>query len=126
MFFKNVDGLLAHMAKHAEILKPRFDTCKEAFQLLKDDGIADFTTPKGGYFLSLYTMRGCAKRTVALCKEAGVILTSAGAAYPYGKDPSDSHIRIAPTYPSSDELKKACEVLVLCCRIAALEVLSKE
>ncbi len=124
-FFKDLEGIRRHMAKHAAILRPRFDACKNAFLQLEEDGIATFTRPKGGYFISLYVMEGCAKRTVALCKEAGVVLTGAGAAYPLGKDPKDSHIRIAPTYPSFEDLQKACAVLVLCTRIAALEQLTK-
>ena len=124
-FFKNVDGIMDHMAKHAAILRPRFEACLTAFKTLEEEGIATYTRPKGGYFISLYVMDGCAKRTVQLCKEAGVVLTDAGAAYPHGMDPNDSHIRIAPTYPSYEDLKKACEVLVLCARIAALELLTK-
>ena len=125
-YFKDLTGLTQHMEKHAAILKPRFDACFAAFQELENKGLATFTRPKGGYFISLYVLEGCAKRTVSLCKEAGVVLTGAGAAYPYGIDPKDSHIRIAPTYPSSEDLKKACEVLVLCCKIAALEKLTKD
>ncbi len=85
--------------------------------------IATWTDPKGGYFISLYLKDGCAKRTVQLCKEAGVVLTGAGAAYPYGKDPQDSHIRIAPTFPSTPELATAAELLVLCVKLATVESL---
>ena len=120
-FFHNVHGMEVHMMRHAEIVKPRFDICLEAFRELGELGIAHWTNPRGGYFISLYTLDGCAKRTVELCKEAGVVLTAAGAAFPYGIDPKDSHIRIAPTYPSVEKLKKACEVMVLCAKIAALE-----
>lgn len=125
-FFKNLAGIEAHMKKHAALLKPRFETIFSLFKELGELGIARWTTPKGGYFVSLYTMEGCAKRVVTLCKEAGVILTGAGAAYPYGKDAQDSHIRIAPTYPSSEELREACEVLILCVKLAAVEKLLQE
>lgn len=122
-FFGSVSGIEAHMRKHAEILKPRFEICFEAFKELGEAGIATWTQPKGGYFISLYTPEGCARRTVQLCKEAGVQLTGAGAAFPYGRDPKDSHIRIAPTYPSSEDLKKACDVLIVCAKLAAIEKL---
>ena len=122
-FFGNADGIKEHMKKHAALLRPRFEVVIDHLTELGELGIAEWTEPKGGYFISLYTLDGCAKRTVQLCREAGVVLTGAGAAYPYGNDPDDHHIRIAPTYPAADELKKACEVLVLCAKIAALEKL---
>ncbi len=122
-FFVSGKGIEEHMKRHAAILKPRFDICYKAFEELGEAGIARWTTPKGGYFISLYVPEGCARRTVQLCKDAGVVLTGAGAAYPYGKDPADSHIRIAPTYPSSSELEKACAVLVVCAKLAAVEKL---
>lgn len=125
-FFRDVEGIEAHMKKHAALIKPRFQTILEKFKELGELGIAHWTTPKGGYFISLYTLDGCAKRTVLLCKEAGVILTGAGAAYPYGIDPQDAHIRIAPTYPSTEDLEKACQVLILCAKIAAIEKLLQE
>ena len=121
-FLKNKAGVDAHMIKHAEILKPKFDAVLNAFESeLAGKGIASWTVPNGGYFISLDVCEGCAKRTVALCKEAGVTLTGAGATYPYGKDPEDKNIRIAPTFPSRDELCKAVEILCLCVEIAAIE-----
>lgn len=120
-YFHNADGVMAHMKKHAAIVQPHFQVIFDAFKELGDLHIARWTTPKGGYFISLYTLNGCAKRTFDLCKQAGVLLTSPGAAFPYGKDPDDSHIRIAPTFPSLEELKKAASVLQLCVKIASLE-----
>ncbi len=126
-YFKNKAGVDAHMKKHAEILKPKFDAVLSAFEeKLSGKGIAYWTKPNGGYFISLDVYNGCAKRTVALCKEAGVTLTGAGATYPYGKDPEDKNIRIAPTFPSRDELCKAVEILCLCVEIAAIEKILSE
>ncbi len=127
-FLKNRAGVEEHMKKHRAILAPKFDAVKEIFtkELASRGKIAHWTDPKGGYFISLYLMNGCAKRTVALCKEAGVVLTGAGAAYPYGVDLEDHHIRIAPTYPSIDELKTACELLCVAVRIATIERLLQE
>ncbi len=121
-YLKNKAGVEAHMQKHAEILRPKFDAVLNAFEKnLGGKGIASWTNPNGGYFISLDVTEGCAKRTVALCKEAGVTLTGAGATYPYGNDPEDKNIRIAPTFPSRDELCKAVEILCLCVEIAAIE-----
>ncbi len=121
-YLKNKAGVEAHMQKHAEILRPKFDAVLNAFEKnLGGKGIASWTNPNGGYFISLDVNEGCAKRTVALCKEAGVTLTGAGATYPYGNDPEDKNIRIAPTFPSRDELCKAVEILCLCVEIAAIE-----
>lgn len=121
-FFKNFDGIKEHMKKHAAIIKPKFDIVIDGFNTyLKDKGIAQWTNPKGGYFISLDVVPGTAKRTVQLCKEAGVTLTGAGATYPYKKDPEDKNIRIAPTFPSTDELKTAVKILCLCVEIAAIE-----
>ena len=124
-FLKDMDGLAAHMEKHRALLEPKF----RAVLAILDEGlsgcgsIARWTKPNGGYFLSLYTLGGCAKRTVQLCREAGVVLTDAGAAYPYGVDPQDSNIRIAPTFPPLDELETASRLLCVCVRIATLEKL---
>lgn len=123
-FLKDMKGVEAHMEKHRAIIEPKFDAVLEALENdLKPAGIARWTNPNGGYFLSLYTMNGCAKRTVELCKQAGVVLTPAGAAYPYGIDPHDHHLRIAPTYPSLAELEQAATLLCICVRIATLEKL---
>lgn len=124
-FLKNEGGIDEHMKKHAEILTPKFRMVTDSFrdQLTPCGDIARWTQPRGGYFLSLYTMEGCASRIVELCKQAGVTLTEAGAAFPRGIDPTDSHIRIAPTYPSSAELKTATELLCIATRLAAAEKL---
>lgn len=123
-FFGDFDGMLEHMKKHAEILRPKFRIVLDALENELDGlEIASWTNPKGGYFISLDTLDGCAKRVVELCNEAGVIMTGAGATYPYGKDPKDSNIRIAPTYPSNDELKEACEVFVTCVKLAGIDKL---
>ena len=112
------------MKRHAAILRPKFETVeKELQKQLGDTGVAHWTTPKGGYFISLYVLEGCAKRVEQLCANAGMILTPAGATYPYGTDPKDSNIRIAPSYPSVEEIEKASEVLALAVRYAALEKL---
>ena len=121
-YLKDFAGVETHMKRHAEILKPKFNAVLDAFDSkLAGKGIAQWTTPNGGYFISLDVYEGCAKRTVALCKEAGVTLTGAGATFPYGKDPEDKNIRIAPTFPSRDELCKAVEILCLCVEISAIE-----
>lgn len=121
-YFKDYEGIKAHMAKHAEIIRPKFDAVLEALEknFAGRDGYS-WTVPKGGYFISLDVVPGCAKRTVELCKEAGVTLTGAGATFPYHKDPEDRNIRIAPTFPSLDELKLASEILCLCAQIAEAE-----
>jgi DNA-binding transcriptional MocR family regulator len=108
----------------AEIIRPKFKIVISALERdLKDTGIAHWTNPKGGYFISLYLKEGTAKRTYDLCLGAGVHLTTAGATYPYGIDPYDSNIRIAPTYPSNDDLEVTMDILTLCARIAAIEKL---
>lgn len=123
-FLKDKTGVEAQMLRHAEILKPKFEAVLSAFEKnFAGKGIAEWTKPNGGYFISLDVCNGCAKRTVALCREAGVTLTGAGATFPYGKDPDDKNIRIAPTFPSRDELCKAVEILCLCVEISALEKL---
>lgn len=126
-FFKNVDGILAHMKKHAAILKPKFDmVIKHLNNELAGLGIASWTEPNGGYFISLDVMDGCAKRVGELCKEAGVVLTTIGATYPYGKDPNNRNIRIAPSYPPTEELDIAAELMCICVRLASVEKLLGE
>lgn len=121
-FFGSFAGIEEHMRKHAEILRPKFAAVIRSLEnKLGGTGIASWTEPKGGYFISLDVEEGCAKRVVKLCEEAGVIMTGAGATYPYGNDPKDSNIRIAPTLPTPEELEKACEVLVVSVKLAALE-----
>ena len=127
-FLKNKEGVLAHMAKHRRRLIPCFDADKTAFseELPPCGDIAHWTHPKGGYFISLYVMPGCAKRVAQLCKECGLTLTGAGSAYPYHKDPQDSHLRIAPTYPSLDEVETASDLLCVCVKLAVIEKLLAE
>lgn len=121
-FLKNAATVNEHMKKHAEILRPKFEAVHEILdRRLSGKGIASWNKPNGGYFISLDVLSGCAKRTVSLAKEAGVVLTNAGATFPYGTDPRDSNIRIAPTYPPLSELRTAIEVLAVCVELAALE-----
>lgn len=123
-FFGDANGVLEHMKKHAAILKPKFDIVLETLEKeLAGKGIASWVAPKGGYFISLDVMDGCAKRVGELCKNAGVTLTSVGATYPYGKDPNNKNIRIAPSFPPVDELSLAAELLCICTRLAAAEKL---
>ena len=123
-FFGDFDGMIEHMKKHAEIIRPKFEIVLDVLEKeVAPLELATWSKPLGGYFISLDTMEGCAKRVVSLCAEAGVVMTGAGATYPYGKDPKDSNIRIAPTYPTTDELKQACEVLVICIKLASVEKL---
>ena len=123
-YFKNGDGLRAHMRKHAEFLRPKFDAVLEILDRELDGlGAGSWMKPMGGYFISFDAVPGCAKAIVNKCKEAGVVLTGAGATYPYGKDPDDSNIRIAPSYPTLEELKQAAELIALCAKLATVEKL---
>ena len=123
-FLKDKEHTLAHMQRQAAILKPKFDAVLRALdETVAPAGIARWHRPRGGYFISLYAMPGTAKRTLALCKQAGVTMTGAGATYPYGLDPDDSNIRIAPTYATLPELEQAVEILCTSLRLSALEKL---
>ena len=123
-FFKNLEGMHNHMKKHADIIRPKFEAVLSVLE--KELGgleIGEWTKPLGGYFISFEAMEGCAKEIVAKCKELGVVLTGAGATFPYGKDPKDSNIRIAPTYPTAEEMAEATDVFVLCVELVSVEKL---
>ena len=123
-FFGSFEGLLDHMKKHKEILKPKFEIVLSTLKNeLEPVGIGEWTNPNGGYFVSIDVLDGTAKRVVQLCKDAGVVLTGAGATYPYGDDPKDSNIRIAPTFPPNSELQTAMDVFCTCVKLAACEKL---
>lgn len=126
-FFKNAEGLRAHMQVLAECMRPKFETVlKYLNKELAGTGLAVWEEPKGGYFVSVDVYPGCAKEVVRLAKEAGVVLTGAGATYPYKKDPKDSNLRIAPTYPTVEELEQAMELFCVCVKKAALHKLVRE
>lgn len=123
-YFKNLEGMLAHMKKHAEIIRPKFEAALDVLEKeLGGLGIGEWTKPCGGYFISFDAMEGCAKEIVAKCKEAGVVLTGAGATFPYGIDPKDSNIRIAPSYPTSEEMAAATDLFVLCVKMVSVNKL---
>jgi DNA-binding transcriptional MocR family regulator len=123
-FFKDIDGLNAHMKKHAELLRPKFEAVLNVLdQELTGLEIGNWTKPRGGYFISFDAMPGCAKNIVGKCKQLGVVLTDAGATYPYGKDPQDSNIRIAPSFPTPEEMMEATKIFVLCVKLASVEKL---
>lgn len=125
-FFKDLEGIKSQMRKHAELLRCKFEA---VFDILEKNlgalNIATWTYPRGGYFISIDTPAGYAKEVVAKAKEAGVLFTSAGATYPYGKDPEDKNIRIAPSYPPIDELKKAMEIFCTCIELAVLQKMTQ-
>ena len=127
LFLKDRAGVDAHMMKHAAIMRPKFEKVE---QMLSEEitplGIGSWVSPRGGYFISFNTLPGCAKRTVALSKQAGVVLTGAGAPFPYGKDPEDTVIRLAPSFPSMDELIEATKIFICSVKLASVEKLLAE
>lgn len=126
-YFKDLYGMTEHMRKHADILRPKFEMIEDTLHRELDGlDIATWTEPSGGYFMSFDSMEGCAKAIVAKAKEGGVTMTPAGATYPYGKDPRDTNIRIAPSYPSLEELKTATEVFVLSVKLVSIDKLLEE
>lgn len=121
-YFKDMDGVTEHMKKHAAIIGPKFDVVLDILdKQLTGKDIAWWNKPNGGYFVSLNTLEGCAKKVIAMTAAAGVVMTPAGATFPYGKDPLDRNIRIAPTFPSLDELKNAIEVFCICVQIVSID-----
>ena len=126
-FFGDIHGMVEHMRKHADIIRPKFEIVEETLEKnLGELNIGTWTKPLGGYFISFDSMPGCAKAIVARAKKAGVIMTGAGATWPYGKDPNDSNIRIAPTYPTLSELTTAAKLFTLCVRLVSAEKLLDE
>ncbi len=123
-FFKDINGIKAHMMKHADIIRPKFEAVLSVLDReLEGLEIGEWTKPIGGYFISFDSMEGCAKAIVAKCKEAGVVLTGAGATFPYGNDPKDSNIRIAPTFPTPEEMAAATDLFVLCVKLVSVNKL---
>ena len=126
-YFKNLDGVMKHMMKHAAIMRPKFEAVIRVLdQELSGLGIGTWTEPRGGYFISFDSLEGCAKAIVAKCKEAGVVLTGAGATFPYGKDLKDSNIRIAPSFPTPEEMAEATDLFVLCVKLVSVEKLLQD
>ena len=126
-FFKNIDGLKEHMKLHADLLRPKFEAVLDTLEAeLGGLEIGSWIKPRGGYFISFDALPGCAKEIVAKCKALGVVLTGAGATFPYGKDPEDSNIRIAPSFPTPEEMAEAAKVFVLCVKLVSVEKLLKE
>ncbi|HAV00359.1 MAG: aminotransferase [Lachnospiraceae bacterium] len=125
--FKDLDGIKKRMKEHAAIMRPKFEAIYDCFDReLAGLGIGSWTKPRGGYFISFDAMSGCAKDIVRRCREAGMVTTAAGASFPYKKDPADSNIRIAPTYPSLEDIKTAAEVFALCVKLSCVEKLLGE
>lgn len=126
-FFKTIENIQEHMKKHAEIIEPKFSAVLEILNTeLGGKEIAWWNKPNGGYFISLNTLDGCAAKVVAMTAEAGVVMTPAGATFPYGKDPRDRNIRIAPTLPSIEELRKAIEIFCICIQIVSIDKILME
>ena len=126
-YFKTADGIREYMKKHAAILRPKFEVCQKILsEQFAETGVAIWTKPKGGYFISLNVYAGCACKTVELAKNAGVVVTEAGATFPYHKDPGDTNIRIAPSFPPIADLQEGMEVLCVCAKLAAVQKLIEE
>jgi DNA-binding transcriptional MocR family regulator len=127
LFFKDIAGIEAHMKKHAAILKPKFDAVLDVLDKeLAGSAIASWSRPKGGYFISIDTLPGCARAVINKAAEAGVKLTPAGATFPYGKDPQDRNIRIAPSFPSAADVKTAMDLVAICIRLVSIDKLLGE
>lgn len=123
-YFKDINGIKAHMKKHADIMRPKFEAVINVLDTeLGGLEIGCWLTPKGGYFIAFESMEGCATQIIAKCKEAGVVMTEAGATYPYGKDPFDRTIRIAPSFPTPDEMQQAAELFTLCVKLVSVNKL---
>ena len=121
-FFGDIHGMMEHMRRHAEILRPKFEIVRDTLEReLGGLGIGSWTNPKGGYFVSFDSLDGCAKEIVSQCKKAGLTLTGAGATYPYGKDPHDSNIRIAPSFPADDDLQLAMKVFTCVVKLVSVK-----
>ena len=126
-YLKNAQGVKEHMKNHANSLRPKFEAVHNALeQHLAGKGIGTWRNPKGGYFVSFYALNGCAVKIVKMCKEAGLVMTGAGAAYPYGKDPYDSNIRISPSAPTVEELKAAMDLFCTCVELVIVEKLLED
>ena len=126
-YFKDMNGIMTQMKKHADWMRPKFEAVLAVLD--KELGgleVGEWTRPNGGYFISFEAMEGCAKNIVAKCKEAGMVLTGAGATYPYGLDPKDSNIRIAPSFPTPEEMAQAAELFVLCVKLVSVEKLLEQ
>lgn len=126
-FFKNIHGMMEHMRKHAEILRPKFEVVLNTLETeLGGLGIGTWTNPKGGYFVAFDSLEGCAKAIVARCKKAGLVMTKAGATYPHGLDPKNTNIRIAPSYPPVADLAQAMQLFVCCVKLCSVEKLLED
>lgn len=123
-YFKDIEGMKAHMKKHADLMRPKFQAVLKVLEReLAGLEVGTWTNPNGGYFISFDAMEGCAKEIVAKCKEAGMVLTGAGATFPYGIDPKDSNIRIAPSFPTPEEMEQAAELFALCVKMVSVDKL---
>ncbi len=124
MYFKDLSGIKKRMAEHAAVMRPKFEAVYECFDReLKGLDIGKWTKPNGGYFISFDALEGCATDIVKKCKDAGMVTTGAGASFPYKKDPNDSNIRLAPTFPSLESIKTAAELFALCVKLSSVEKL---